>query len=77
MRALTPDSRFLFASRPGIMGQVLGLVYRVIAGHLIKQAGVRRQRARTGAVTLIQRLGSALNLNLRTGAVPWMATPLA
>jgi hypothetical protein len=46
------------------MGQVLGLVYRVIAGRLIKQAGVRRQRARAGAVMLIQRLGSALNLNL-------------
>jgi hypothetical protein len=46
------------------MGQVLGIVDRVIAGHRIKQAGVRRQRARTGAVTLIQRFGSALNLNL-------------
>jgi hypothetical protein len=30
--------RFLFASRPAIMGQVLGIVYRVIAGHLIKNA---------------------------------------
>ena len=56
--------RFLFASRPGIMGQVLGIVYRVIAGHLIKKAGFTRKEARTGAVTLIQRFGSALNLNL-------------
>jgi hypothetical protein len=46
------------------MGQVLGIVYRVIAGRLIKQAGFTRRRARTGAVTLIQRFGSALNLNL-------------
>mgnify|MGYP001820229596 CR=1 FL=1 len=46
------------------MGQVLGIVYRVIAGHLIKQAGFARQRARTGAVTLIQRCGSAPNLHL-------------
>ena len=30
--------RFLFASRPAIMGQVLGIVYRVIATHLIKKA---------------------------------------
>ena len=56
--------RFLFASRPAIMGQVLGIVDRVIAGHLIKQAGFTRKEARTGAVTLIQRFGSALNLNL-------------
>jgi len=56
--------RFLFASRPAIMGQVLGIVYRVIATHLIKKAGFSRQTARTGAVTLIQRFGSALNLNI-------------
>lgn len=31
--------RFLFASRSGVMGQVLGIVYRVIATHLIKKAG--------------------------------------
>ena len=36
----------------------------VIATHLINKAGVPRSIARTGAVTLIQRFGSALNLNL-------------
>ena len=46
------------------MGQVLGIVYRCIATHLIKQAGFSRKSARTGAVTLIQRFGSALNLNI-------------
>jgi hypothetical protein len=56
--------RFLFASRPAIMGQVLGIVYRVIATHLIKKAGQTRKTAQTGAVTLIQRFGSALNLNI-------------
>jgi hypothetical protein len=45
--------RFLFASRPAIMGQVLGIVYRVIATHLIKKAGFTRKTARTGAVTLM------------------------
>jgi hypothetical protein len=45
------------------MGQVLGIVYRVIATHLIKKAG-SCQTAHTGAVTLIQRFGSALNLNI-------------
>ena len=56
--------RFLFASRPEIMGQVLGIVYRAIAAHLIKKAGQNHKTARTGAVTLIQRFGSALNLNI-------------
>ena len=32
--------RFLVASRPEIMGQVLGIVYRMIATHLIKKAGL-------------------------------------
>ena len=35
------------------MGQVLGIVYRVIATHLIKKAGVSRKVAYTGAVTLM------------------------
>ena len=56
--------RFLFASRPEIMGRVLGIVYRVIATHLVKKAGHTHQVAKTGAVTLIQRFGSALNLNV-------------
>jgi len=56
--------RFLFASRPDIMGAALAIVYRVIATHLARNAGFRAKRARTGAVTLIQRFGGALNLNL-------------
>ena len=58
--------RFLFASRPAIMGKVLGIVYRVIATHLIKKAGFTKKTGHTGAVTLIQRFGSALNLNKQT-----------
>ena len=56
--------RFLFASRPEIMGKVLGIVYRVLATHLIRTAGFTHKTARTGAVTLIQRFGGALNLNV-------------
>jgi ribosomal protein S27E len=56
--------RFLLASRPAITGQVLGIVYRVISTHLVKKAGYSKKTARTGAVTLIQRFGSALNLNI-------------
>ena len=47
--------RFLLATHPALMGRVLGIVHRVIAGHLIRQAGLTQQSARTGAVTLIQR----------------------
>jgi len=56
--------RFLFASRPEIMGRVLGIVYRVIATHLVKKASHTHKSARTGAVTLIQRFGGVLNLNI-------------
>ena len=56
--------RYLFASRPAIMGQVLGIVYRCIATHLTRKAGFSHKTAYTGAVTLIQRFGSALNLNV-------------
>jgi ribosomal protein S27E len=56
--------RFLFATRPKIMSEVLGIVYRVIATHLIEKAGHTKATAQTGAVTLIQRFGSALNLNI-------------
>jgi hypothetical protein len=53
--------RFLFASRPQIMSRVLGIVYRCLATYLIKKAGFTRKTAHTGAVTLIQCFGSALN----------------
>jgi len=56
--------RFLFASQPQIMGKALGIVYRTIATHLVRKAGYTRTTAHTGAVTLIQRFGSALNLNI-------------
>jgi len=45
--------RFLLASRPAIIGQALGVVYRVIYTHLVKKAGYSKKTARTGAVTLI------------------------
>jgi hypothetical protein len=45
---------FLFASRPVITGQVLGIVFRVISMHLVKKAGYSKKTARTGAVTLIR-----------------------
>jgi len=56
--------RFLFAAYPALMSQVLGIVTRAISTQLARQAGFTKKEAHTGAVTLIQRFGSALNLNI-------------
>ena len=56
--------RFLFARQPAVMGKVLGIVYRVIATHLIQKAGYTKTTAQAGAVTLIQCFGGALNANI-------------
>ena len=59
--------RYLFAAHPQAMGKVLGIIYRTISTHLIHKAGYRLKDGATGAVTLIQRFGSALNLNMPQG----------
>ncbi len=51
----------------GLLTQVLRIVYRTISGDLLRAAGRTRSTAETGAVTLIQRFGSALNLNIHLG----------
>ena len=55
---------FLFANRPEVMSKALGIVYRTIATHLVHAAGHMHETAHTGAITFIQRFGSALNLNV-------------
>ena len=56
--------RILFAAHPQLLSGLLRIVHRVIGGFLVKQAGLKRGAADTGAVTLIQRFGSAANLNI-------------
>ena len=56
--------RILFATPPELLTPVLCLIHRVIAGFLLKQAGLKRATADTGVATLIQRFGSAANLNI-------------
>lgn len=56
--------RYLFAAHPQAMGKVLSIVYRAISTHLIHKAGFSLKDGATGAVTLVQRFGSALNLNI-------------
>ena len=43
------ELRFLLAREPGVLSKVLGLIYRAIEGHLIKQAGLTRRSAQSGA----------------------------
>ena len=56
--------RILFAAHPDLLAPVLRIIHRFIARFLLKQAGVKGTAADTGAVTLIQRFGSAANLNI-------------
>ena len=57
--------RYLFATNPQVMSRVLTIVHRTISTFLIKRSGrTVKSGAQSGAVTLIQRFGSALNLNL-------------
>jgi len=56
--------RFLLSNSPQVLSGVLGIVNRAISTYLIKKAGFSKVQARTGAVTLIQCFGSALNLNV-------------
>jgi hypothetical protein len=55
--------RFLLAANPQALSQVLAVVQRGISTFVIHRAGLTLSSgARTGAVTLVQRFGSALTL---------------
>jgi hypothetical protein len=56
--------RVLLAAQPQLLAPLLQVIHRVIATFLIKQAKLKRRQAGTGAVTLIQRFGSAANSNI-------------
>jgi Putative transposase len=49
---------------PEALTLVLGIVYRAISTYVLQKAQLTRATGATGAVTLIQRFGSALNLNI-------------
>ena len=57
--------RSLFAVHPELLTPVLQIIHRVVNTFLIKQAHVKRSEAATGAITLIQRFGSAANLKMQ------------
>jgi len=56
--------RVLLAAQPELVTPVLQVVHRVITRFLLGRAGLKADEADSGAVTLIQRFGSAANLNI-------------
>jgi hypothetical protein len=56
--------RVLLAVRPQIMSKILNIATRAISDHLCKKAGFKRLEAKSGSVTLIQRFGGSINLNV-------------
>ena len=57
--------RMLFASNPDALSRCLAVIVRAIQSDLTHRVGLAAScGARTGVVTLIQRFGSALNLNV-------------
>ena len=62
--ALPIPLRLLLAAQPVLVTPMLQVVHRVITRHLLDRAGLKADEADSGAVTLIQRFGSAANLNI-------------
>ena len=56
--------RVLLAAQPEPVTPVLQVVQRVVARHLLEAAGLKADEGHGGGVTLIQRFGSAANLNI-------------
>lgn len=58
------ELRLLLAIRPQLMQHALRITHECIAAHLRKKVGLRKHSAASGAVTLIQRFGGQINLNV-------------
>ncbi len=61
--------RGLHAVHPELLAPILQIIHRAIATFLIERIGIKRDQAATGALTLIQRFGSAANLNIHLHAL--------
>jgi hypothetical protein len=56
--------RLLLAIRPKLMAQCLHITNTCISAYLRKKAGLKKHISKTGSVTLIQRFGGSINLNV-------------
>ena len=57
--------RVLLAAQPELVTPVLQVVQRVVERHLLGHTGLKSDEGQGGAVTLIQRFGSAANLKVQ------------
>jgi len=62
--SLSIPLKLLLARYPRELSKVMQIIHRAIATDIIHRAGYLKKQAKTGAVTYIQRFGSALNLNI-------------
>jgi len=56
--------RLILAVRPKIMSEVLNVATNIISAFLSKKAGLKKSKSKAAAVTLIQRFGGSINLNV-------------
>jgi hypothetical protein len=56
--------RVLLVAQPELVTPVLQVVQRVVERHLLGHTEIKSDEGQGGAVTLIQRFGSAANLNI-------------
>jgi hypothetical protein len=56
--------RVLLAAQPELVTPVLQVVQRVVGRHLLDSAQLKADEGHGGVITLIQRFGSAANLNI-------------
>lgn len=56
--------RLCFAVKPKLMARALDIAITTISSHYRKLAGLKKSNSKTGAVTLIQRFGGSLNVNI-------------
>nr|WP_244887048.1 transposase [Alteromonas lipolytica] len=56
--------RLLLARYPIHLSKIMQIIHRTISTDIIHRSGYLKKQAKTGAVTYIQRFGSALNLNI-------------
>ena len=66
--------RVLLAAQPELVTPVLQVVQRVVTRYLLDHAGLKHDKGHSGAVTLIQRFGSAANLNIQPTCTAWCWT---
>ena len=62
VQSLPIPLRLSLAAQPELVTPVLQVVRRVVTRHLLDRAGLNADGGHGGAVTLIQRFGSAANL---------------